>query len=377
MTAPLRIAIATNGRFHVLDLARELDRLGHHVTFYSLLPKWRSRQFGLSADRCVSLFWVMLPFIAWQRIAPRFARDRREHWSVRVLDWATGRVLRPCDVFIGMSGLMVSAAVTARRKYGARIFIERGSKHIAAQAEILALQGAATPSADDIAREYQSYAVADRIMIPADHVRQSFARDPAAAAKLMINPYGVDLDQFPQRAFHPGVDNQLLFVGGWLLRKGVDLFADVLRRLPDVRLTHVGGRGDTAMPDVDRFTHVDPVDQRLLTHHYAQAAVFVMPSREEGLALVQLQALASGLALVCSDQTGGRDLCHTPGLSERIFEVPVDDTAALVAATERALARVATLPRLGDDDRATLSWQAYAKRYEAHIMADRQAATRP
>ena len=59
MTAPLRIAIATNGRFHVLDLARELDRLGHHVTFYSLLPKWRSRQFGLSADRCVSLFWVM------------------------------------------------------------------------------------------------------------------------------------------------------------------------------------------------------------------------------------------------------------------------------------------------------------------------------
>ena len=38
MTRRLRIAIATAGRFHVLDLARELNALGYAVDFYSYVP---------------------------------------------------------------------------------------------------------------------------------------------------------------------------------------------------------------------------------------------------------------------------------------------------------------------------------------------------
>ena len=45
-----RIAIATAGRFHVLDLARELAALGHEVRFYSMLPPSRTASFGLQAD---------------------------------------------------------------------------------------------------------------------------------------------------------------------------------------------------------------------------------------------------------------------------------------------------------------------------------------
>src|SRR5690242_18534482 len=37
-TGRLRIAIATGGRFHVLDLARELAALGHEVQLYSFVP---------------------------------------------------------------------------------------------------------------------------------------------------------------------------------------------------------------------------------------------------------------------------------------------------------------------------------------------------
>ena len=43
----MKVAMVTTGRFHVLDLARELDRLGHDVMFYSYVSKKRCEKFGL------------------------------------------------------------------------------------------------------------------------------------------------------------------------------------------------------------------------------------------------------------------------------------------------------------------------------------------
>lgn len=374
MTArPLRIAIATNGRFHVLDLARELIALGQEVTFYSLLPHARAEKFGLPGSACVSVLPAMAPLLAWERLAGRIAPNLRDSLHARLLDRAIATVLRPCDVFIGMSGLIVAAAERARMRYGARIFVERGSKHINTQAEILTAHGARPPSSDQIARELQSYTIGDRIMIPAAHVAASFDRDPAAAAKLMVNPYGVDVTRFTPRPPRPTGKRTILFVGGWLRRKGVDLLVEAVRRLDDVRLIHVGGRGDYPFPDDARFTHVDPVDQHALVDWYAHADLFVLPSREEGLALVQLQALACGLPVVCSDQTGGRDLAYSPALADRIVEVPVDNIAALTNAIAATLNRNAP-PPLSPDDRERLSWRAYAERYLNHIRLDRAAA---
>lgn len=44
-----RIALATAGRFHVLDLARELCQLGEDVRFYSYVPKSQALRYGLPA----------------------------------------------------------------------------------------------------------------------------------------------------------------------------------------------------------------------------------------------------------------------------------------------------------------------------------------
>ena len=44
---PIRIAVVTIGRFHLLDLARELSTLGYEVQFWSLLPFYRVKNFGL------------------------------------------------------------------------------------------------------------------------------------------------------------------------------------------------------------------------------------------------------------------------------------------------------------------------------------------
>jgi hypothetical protein len=45
MTRRFRVAIATAGRFHVLDLAREFNALGYGVDFYSYVREIACRRF--------------------------------------------------------------------------------------------------------------------------------------------------------------------------------------------------------------------------------------------------------------------------------------------------------------------------------------------
>src|SRR6266508_4041723 len=55
----LRVGIASSGRFHLLDLARELDALGVEVCFYSHLSRTRAQTFGLPGRCHISLFPIL------------------------------------------------------------------------------------------------------------------------------------------------------------------------------------------------------------------------------------------------------------------------------------------------------------------------------
>ncbi|MEX0853094.1 MAG: glycosyltransferase family 4 protein [Bauldia sp.] len=366
----LRVAIAAAGRFHVLDLARQLDRLGFDVRFYSYVPRRRAERFGLPRRCHVGLLPLVAPIVAWQRLKPDLMPALQERAMFRALNAAVIARLLPCDVFICMSGIYLEAARHAKKRFGARIFIERGSRHILSQREILAeIAGAIGPSDLAVGRELAGYALADRIVVPSAHVAESFARDPDAAAKLFVDPYGVDLDQFPPRSA-AAPDPTVLFVGAWSYRKGVDVLASAVLQMPGVHLLHVGGFGDAPFPDHPRIHHHDPVEQFELSRFYGKAHVFVMPSREEGMALVQAQALASGLPLVCTERSGGADLAHSPAVARRIRVVAAGDLTALEEGIKAALADSSVAECSGPlvaEDRDLLSWQAYGERYAAEL----------
>ena len=135
----LRIAIATLGRFHVLDLARELSALGHDVRFYSYVPRGRAIRFGLPAHCHVSLLVLLWPLVALSRVFRRLPLAAAVDRLLQLAANAAVRLrLQPCDVFIGMAGIYLEAAEHAKNRYGAKIVIERGSTHIETQRDILA-----------------------------------------------------------------------------------------------------------------------------------------------------------------------------------------------------------------------------------------------
>jgi glycosyltransferase involved in cell wall biosynthesis len=361
-----------------LDLARELRREGYSVRFYSYVPERRARDFGL-ADEChVALLPFVLPLVAWDRCFPRFIPRLRERLLFKMLNWTVIMRLRACDVFICMSGIYLEAARSAKCRFGAMVWLERGSKHILSQDEILAaLPGADRPSPLAVARELAGYKLADRIVVPSKHVHESFIRDPAAYAKVFVNCYGVDLDMFPLRPLAKGLKIMtILFVGSWSKRKGCDILTKVINNLPETRLVHVGNITDCCFPDHNaRFIHVESVAQRDLRIFFRTADLFILASREEGLAMVLLQALASGLPVICTDATGGSDLKELGEIGKHITVVRAGDVDALADAISswRQRLREDNYSPIRDADRRLLSWASYGRRYGAELL---RAATR-
>ena len=356
----MKINIVSPGRFHVMDLARELDRQGFDVRFYSFVPDSRAIKFGLRKECNVSLFFFMAPFLLLQRFMPSMKIA-----TIKVQDWLTGILMRPCDVLIAMSGNYVFSLRQAKHKGGGRctVILERGSKHILEQKRILetipSLKGTKPVPDINVKRELEGYELADYISIASQHVLRSFVERGFPKEKLFVNPYGVDLHDFHPEPAEKEYD--MVMVGGWNYRKGVDLLTQACRELK-LSLLHVGGIGDMPFPKDERFRHIDPVDQKQLIHYYNKGHIFALASREEGMAMVQMQAIACGLPIVCSMHTGGSDIGEVTGMKNWIFEMKEYTVEEL----KRQILRALDFAKICDPQTLrleNLSWEAYGKRY--------------
>ena len=376
----MKIAIATTGRFHVLDLARELSLLGHDVAFYSYLPQRRSVRFGLPPQCHRGLLFWLFPLLVLQLFAGRRLKQLVDPWLLRYADWLIALRLQPCDIFIGMSGLCIQSAIVARNRYGAKVFIERGSRHILSQKEILDAIKATVPEMDTVpayavTRNLKSTILADVVVVPSVHVAKSFTERGFNPDRLFVNPYGVDLNQFVPTPTPDDATPTVIYVGSWSYQKGCDLLSAALIRFNGrVQLLHVGELADAPFPTQTWFQHRDPVPQWQLKDWYSQAHVFVLASRQEGLALVQAQALACGLPVVCTDRTGGSDLASLIGLEHGVLVIKSDDVDALVAGIEEMLNwafkeyNCKQSRDLLGDARHRLSWAAYGARYSSYLL---------
>ena len=375
----LRIAILTTGRFYVCELARELDARGHQVRLYSAVPPWRLRKFGIP-DRCTR--WLG-PYIAPLMLASRAPLGPRmmelcNMMTAESIDAICARVIEPCDVFIGLATMSRKTIQAARRKYGALTFVERANRHVLSQEAILQEASARVAGAASrprlrrsVDRELAEYQLADVVSVPAGHVIDSFEEYGFKRSRLFCNPFGVELEMFPPTPAPDREPRRLLMAGTWGVRKGADVLLEAWRRLKArPEFVHVGSVLDLPLPTEPGFKHYAPVDITRLVDFYASAHLFVLPSREEGMALVQLQALACGLPIVCTSRTGGADLRSFVRSPDSVRVVQPDDPEALASAIEQALVEVPTPGTMRDllgSRRPDLSWAAYARRYEAKI----------
>lgn len=364
----MRINIAASHRFHLLDLARELERLGHEVRFYSYVPTKRAIKYGLKKENSFSLFYIMLPFLGLVKLS------KSSTWSIKLLNNALDFYLyffmKPCDVYIALGTVYKNSFIQAKNKFNAITILEWGSKHIEEQQRILSeIPGLKQQDKYFTERSLDGYKIADYIAIASDHVKQSFIERGVPEKKMIQNPYGVDLFMFSPTQLVDTNSYDVIMVGGWSYRKGCDLLIEFFRK-SELSFLHVGPIVDITFPTQHNMTHVDSVDQKKLIDYYKQSKVFVLASREEGLAMVQSQAVVCGLPLVCSKDSGGRDLRNFLNDKDWIIEMENFSITALSNSLDEALLLAKKQIGVRDyvnDLTDSLTWEAYGKRYNNNI----------
>ena len=354
------------GRTHLLDTARELAKYGHVVRFYSYVPTKRAMKYGLPKESSYTLFYLVFPFLVLFKLFG--FGGWREYLYNKYCDILLAYYMKPCDVFIGQSPLHYYSIKRAKKKFGALTILERGTIHVLDYQKRLESAGLKPQNRKLIIRDLKGYNNPDYISVGSIQVRDSLVKYGIPSPKIFVNNYGFNPQYFSPTVLQKN-NFDLLMVGRWSKMKGADIILEACKN-KGYSFLHVGGLVDP-FPTLSNMQHLDSIDEQMLYKYYAKARVFVLPSRCEGLALVQLQAMACGLPIFCSAYSGGRDLKKYIKEGEWIFEMKEFSVSEFIRNVDIAL-HISTT-QIGErsylnDKFAKASWKGYGERYHLFLQ---------
>lgn len=216
------------------------------------------------------------------------------------------------------------------------------------------------------------YELADRICLPSSFTAKTFVESGIPESKLALNPYGADVEFWKQveRRGWPGKDRPFVFVcaAQLSLRKGVMYLLEAWKQLAglNAELWLVGGIDR----EISGLLRDLPENVKILGYKshtelrdlYAKCDVYVLPSLEEGMARSVLEAMAAGLPVIVTEETGLADVIKD---GEGGWFVPSADSEVLAAQMRETYELGGDLPDIGILVRKKVeafTWLEYGKR---------------
>ncbi|MEW6731313.1 MAG: glycosyltransferase family 4 protein [Acidobacteriota bacterium] len=380
------VDISVGSRFHAFDLARELQTCGMLRALHTGYPAFAAKRFGLSSDHFHSV-WSHEPLNRSLSALYRHGllTNRLDFTLSRRFDRIVAGRLKPgANIFVGWSSQCLSSLRKAS-DCGMLTIVERGSTHIEWQRNILQEESQQTgavieiPDTRVVERELAEYAEADFIAVPSRFVANTFIARGIKKEKLIVNPYGVDLGRFQPRSEKKNTEElQVIHVGRVSIQKGVHYLVPAVKKISGAILTLVGML-DPGMEKLIYQPHtrvVGPVAGVQLPAYYSQADIFCLLSLQEGLALVIAQAMAMGLPVIATRNSGAEELI-TDGVEG--FIVPIRDPDAVSEKLHLLAVDKSLRVEMGQRARAKIlqgfSWSDYGQRardaYQSILLSRR------
>ncbi len=321
-----------------------------------LMREFSRRSFaGISPRRVIGHPLPELLYVAAARSLahkPEIPR-RLMAWRNRVIDGAAARrILRDRPRLVIGHDTSAIASIRAARAVGAKSILNQMIGHVAIGDRILREEAALQPAwADSLHAGAPDWLIdqciaeareADAVLVPSDYVRQTMIDVGTAPERIKLLPFGVRVDRFAplaeaEKAQLRGADGKfrLLYVGQISQRKGLSYALEAVKRLndPAVELVLVGGmvgEGRGLKPYDGLYRHIRNVPHAEVQTLFQTADAFVYPSLHEGSALAIFEAMASGLPVITTVNSGSmvRD-----GIDGAL--VPIRDPDAIAAQIAR------------------------------------------
>ena len=346
------------------NAAREIERRG----YLKKVICWSDENSGIRKDKISTV----LPMGAFISRLPF-------HGSVdNCYDWLSSFHVSDCDVFHGWNNHSLISLRKAKAK-NAKIFIERASSHILGYKELVAEEyGRFGVNAEAVERGVvrkclQEYEECDYVLVPSEFAYESFMERKFDKEKLIKIPFGVDSGRFRPMKKKDSVF-RVLFVGQVIMRKGLQYLLEAFSELnlKNAELV-VKGKVQAEMRGiVGRYGKLRNL--RLtswvedLPRLYSSASVFVLPSIEEGSALVTYEAMASGLPVITTPNAGSVVRDGKDG-----FIIPVRDVESLKESILYFYNNSQEAEKMGRNARKNVekyTWKRYGEKVcEAYEMA--------
>ncbi|HEX4021322.1 MAG TPA: glycosyltransferase [Acidobacteriaceae bacterium] len=364
----MRVSLAVFGVFHHFELAHQLRQHGYLQTVYSTFPWFRLQREGLPHEHVETFPWFHTGMAALARYGmyPSRWTEDLDWWNGLAFDAWIKRRIPPTDALIAISGAAVDTGRMLQSR-GGKYICDRGSTHARFQGRTVSEefrnwgQEIVTHDSRDTEREEQQYALADCITVPSHFAARSFVAQGLPAEKIRVIPYGVRLDSFHPQGEPAREEFNVIFAGQIGLRKGVPYLLEAFARLrhPHKRLRMVGALQSEMRPllsrlPLDQVEFLGVVSRSQLADYLSTSNVLVLPSIEEGLALVQGEAMACGCPVIATPNSGSEDLFAD---GKEGFIVPARDAQAV---TDR-------LQQLADDRSLQQQMRAAALQRVQHL----------
>jgi alpha-maltose-1-phosphate synthase len=289
--------------------------------------------------------------------------------------------IKNADVVIGFdtSAWILSQRAKRLRK---KVVIDQTTAEPEGKAEILQEVSKTFPDWKfDLQPRYEAYAItdpieydlADGIVVASTYTKETLIKKNVDEDRIFINPYGTDIDIFTPT--NRAVDKEkikFLFVGAVSALKGVPLLLEAWEEIgsKNAELLIAGFATDEVKKIIGKRQNVKLLGafpKEELPVIYNSADVFVFPSYTDGFGQVILEAMASGLPVITTLNTGGRDVI-TDG--EEGFIIPAGSKKQLKLAIDFFITQPEKIEEMSAKARmkATVyTWESYGERWKKII----------
>ena len=321
----MRITYTAPNRSHHYPYAEALNRAGYLHAFVSGFSRFSPRSPLPSIGNKLKRhdFFQNLYLACLKFNTPTPITDTVNNLSNFTLDRVSYRLAKESDVFIYYRTEGYNSSLRLRKGgYTTLRVLEEVNTHVDVCTALMQEEydriglGKYREKFADHALRLKAYEEADCILCPSEFVRRSFLLKGFSPNQLIKVNFGFpSIEVIPFNVEQPEKETfRLLYVGQLNYRKGLRYAIEAFRRLkhPKKKFIIVGpktaitGLEKTKIPDEVIF--IGSLKGEALKEQYRRASIFVLPSIEEGLALVQGEALASGVPLLITTNTGGEDL---------------------------------------------------------------------
>ncbi len=306
-----KFTVVVNGRFHAFDYASELNKRGLLDKLISTMPYKIAKKYDIPKDRYAGFPYLEALKYIFRKL---FLKELPINSYSKLFNYlAKKKINKSTDVIISFAGYSKEIFIENKNKIK---ILDRGSTHtlenIRLKKDAAKYHGTKFKGHNQkfIGREIYEYQNADYIMVPSDFVCKTFLKNKISRNKIIINPYAFSFAKFQAKLNMSRIKNKILFVGQISPRKGIKVLVDAFKLSyslnPKLELWLVGPINgyDEKYLVHDGIKYYGVLKGKRLQEKFEQASLFILPSFEEGLALVLTEAKYFNLPIIATENTG-------------------------------------------------------------------------